>query len=112
MKELRTRSAFKKDLKKVSEYPNFPQELLKEYIDKLLNGKKLPEAARDHKMSKSSPRKYQGLRDFHLTPDICVIYKLENSAITLYRIGKHNNLDLTEEEIISSENSRRESRRY
>lgn len=105
MKELKTQSTFKKDMKKVEKYPNFPPELLKEYIRTLLKGEKLPVEARDHKLSKSSPSQYQGLRDFHLTPDICVPYRREDSRITLVRIGKHNNLDLTEEEIISSENS-------
>lgn len=104
MKELKTQSTFKKDMKKVEKYPNFPPELLKEYIRTLLKGEKLPVEARDHKLSKSSPRQYQGLRDFHLTPDICVLYRREDSRITLVRIGKHNNLDLTEEEFRISKN--------
>lgn len=96
MRVLSASSTYKKDLRKVSQYPNFDAELLDEYINKLLKGEKLPENARDHKLSKASPKKYQGLRDFHLAPNICVLYRIEGSTVYFARIGSHSYLGLTE----------------
>lgn len=96
MRALRATNAYKKDLKKVSQYPNFDIKLLNEYTNKILRGEKLPESVHDHKLSKSSPKKYQGLRDFHLAPNICVLYRIEESTVIFVRIGSHSYLGLTE----------------
>lgn len=89
-------NAFKKDIKKVSQYKSFNDKLFDEYTEILLKGKPLPANTKDHALSKSSPTRYKGLRDFHLAPDICVIYKQTLDSIVFHRIGKHNNLGLTE----------------
>lgn len=96
MRKLTFMNAFNKDMKRVSKYPQFDGKLLKEYCDNLVNGIALPPKAKDHPLSKSSPSKYKGFRDFPLSPDICVIYERTSDEVTLYRIGKHNNLGLTE----------------
>lgn len=89
-------SKFQKDLKTVSKYPNFKSTKLSEYTSTLANGEDLPASARDHKLSKNSPAKYQGLRNFHVAPDICVLYYMDNDMVHLVRIGKHNDLGMTE----------------
>lgn len=96
MKRIIWRNSFKKDLKTVKNYPNFNNEKFKQYVNDLANNKKLPNKAKDHKLSKSSPKEYKGLRDFQLAPDICVLYSINDDEIILYRIGKHNILGLTE----------------
>jgi len=63
----------------------------------LVNNEQLPKSAHNHPLSKSSPKKYKGLWDFHIAPDICVLYENNNDSIVLTRIGKHNNLGLTED---------------
>ena len=87
---------FKKDLKTVGKYKNFKEDRLADYVNTLSDGNELPANARDHKMSKHSPTEYQGTRNFHVAPDICVIYRMDSDTIYLLRIGKHNDLNLTE----------------
>jgi mRNA interferase YafQ len=96
MKKIEISPRFKKDLKTVGKYNNFKDKKLSDYVNTLSDGKELPTNARDHKMSKHSPQEYQGTRNFHLAPDICVIYRMDNDNIYLLRIGKHNDLNLTE----------------
>ena len=67
------------------------------FVNKLAKGEQLPDSARNHKMSQVSPKHYRGLYDFHVAPDICVIYKMDDTSISLIRIGKHNHLGLTED---------------
>ena len=67
-----------------------------DYVNKLKNGESLPAEADNHPLSKASPKKYKGCWDFHVIPDICVIYRMTKDTIELIRIGQHNNLGLTE----------------
>ena len=94
MREIFYTSTFKKDLKKVKSYPAFKGDKLKFYVNKLANGEKLPDTAKNHKMATNSH--FKGFYNFHLTPDIVVLYKIDDSSISLIRIGKHNNIGLTE----------------
>lgn len=103
--QIKFSTKFNKDLKKVSNYPAYSEDELNDCLDKLKNNIPLDPKYQDHNLSKSSPRIYKGLRDFHLTPDICVLYKKENGILYVYRIGKHNNLGLTEGEFNISKNS-------
>lgn len=96
MKEIKYTNLFERDLKKVKSYPNFDGKKLKTYTNVLAAGGQLPRSAKNHKLSKSSPKAYKGMYDFHIAPDICVIYNLDQKSIVLIRIGKHNNLGLTE----------------
>lgn len=97
MKDLKFTPMFKKDIKKVYNYPSFNETFLDDCISKLRSGESLPAKCKDHKLSKSSPSRYKGFRDFHLSPDICVLYEISDNAIIMQRIGNHNNLQLTEE---------------
>lgn len=96
MRDIYTTNNFERDIKKVKNYQSFKPNKLKQYIELLASGEELPANARNHRLSKTSPKEYQGLYDFHVAPDICVIYKLDDSSVSLVRIGKHNNLGLTE----------------
>lgn len=96
MKTIEISPRFKKDLKTVAKYKSFKEERLSDYINTLSDGNELPTSARDHKMSKHSPQEYQGTRNFHVAPDICVVYRMSSDIIYLLRIGKHNDLNLTE----------------
>lgn len=96
MKSIEISPRFKKDLKTVGKYKNFKEERLSDYVNTLSDGNELPASARDHKMSKHSPAEYQGTKNFHVAPDICVVYRMDSSTIYLLRIGKHNDLNLTE----------------
>lgn len=95
MKELIIKKAFNKDLKDVERYKEFNKDKLYEYIKMIQQGKSLPERARDHKLAPHSRSEYQGCRDFHLTPDIVVVYRVNENEVELVAIGKHNKLQLT-----------------
>lgn len=97
MKEILYSNNFKKDLRKVEKYSSFKKDKLKSFVEKLAAGESLPASAKNHKLAPSSPKKYSGMYDFHIAPDIVVIYKNDDSAIILVRIGKHNQLGLTED---------------
>lgn len=94
MRDILYTSTFKKDLKKVRSYPEFKADKLKSYVNKLANGENLPDSARNHKMAGNSS--FKGFYNFHLAPNIVVLYKIDNISISLFRIGKHNHLGLIE----------------
>lgn len=97
MKEVYYYNSFDKDLKTVKKYPNFKKDKLKYFVNLLAEGKPLPENAKNHKLGPSSPKRFKGMYDFHVAPDICVIYSMDDTSISLIRIGKHNHLGLTED---------------
>ena len=98
MRELVLTTKYKKDLRGLSKTPRFNKysALLVDYLAKLQRGEKLPPEAKNHPLSKSSPKVYKDCWDFHVIPDVCVIYRLTSDAVELIRIGQHNNLGLTE----------------
>lgn len=96
MRNIDFSSSFKKDLKKVTKYPEYNQKKFNEYASLLANGQPLPANTKDHPLAKHSPAEYKGFRDYHLAPDIVVIYELKEDSVVFHRIGKHNNLGLTE----------------
>ena len=95
MKKLTLTNRYKRQWKEVSTYSSYDDALLKEYITKLQNNEKLPEKVKDHKLADHSRSEYQGCRDFHLTPDIVVVYKIDKDNVELVAIDKHNKLKLT-----------------
>jgi addiction module RelE/StbE family toxin len=94
MRDILYTSTFKKDLKKVQKYSEFKSDKLKSFVNKLANGEALPESAKNHKMASNSH--FKGLFNFHVAPDIAVLYRIDETSISLFRIGKHNNIGLTE----------------
>lgn len=95
--------SFKKSYKKVSGYKSFKRDKFTYAIDALANGNALPQQYHDHAMSKTSPKRLQGMRDFHVSPNIVVVYKIDKSSIVLYDIGSHQDLGLTESASCSCE---------
>ena len=94
MREILYANSFEKDLKKVKSYKTFKADKLKYFVNKLANGEELPASAKNHKMASNSH--FKGIYNFHVAPDIVVLYKIDDSSVALIRIGKHNNLGLTE----------------
>ncbi len=58
------------------------------YIGKLLEKTILPKEAKDHLLKGN----WQGYREFHISGDLLVIYKIENNILYLVRIGSHSQL--------------------
>ena len=69
---------------------------LSKILNDIASGVPLDKSYRDHSMVKTSPKHYQGCRDFHYKANICVIYKITDTIIELLRIGSHQDLGLTE----------------
>ena len=102
MRNTELTTKYKKDMKLMLKSPRFKKCAMKleTYVNMLRAGNKLPPEAKNHQMSKASPPEYSGCFDFHIAPDICVIYRLTDDAVKLIRIGQHNTLGLTENFVI------------
>ena len=98
MRNIVLTTKYKKDMKAISKTPRFKKysSLLVDYLAALQRGEELPPAAKNHQLAKHSPKEYKDCWDFHVVPDICVVYRLTDTTIELIRIGQHNNLGLTE----------------
>ena len=98
MYEITRSTKFKKAFKKVKQYPKFKQAVFNDVVTKLQNREPLPKIFDDHKVAKTSFPEIQGMRILHLSPNICLIYDVDDSAklITLYNIGSHQDTGLTE----------------
>lgn len=97
MRTLDQSSNYKKDLKKISSQKAFKKEKYNKAITQLLNKEPLDRIYDDHPVAKHSPAPLQGCRIMHISPNICVVYKiLEDDSIYLMRIGSHQDLNLTE----------------
>ncbi|MFH1326489.1 MAG: type II toxin-antitoxin system YafQ family toxin [Candidatus Falkowbacteria bacterium] len=81
---------FKKDYKKIKRNPNFNKEKLEEVFNILKKGINLDDKYKNHKLSGD----YVGCLEFHLKPDILVIYKIDKIKNTIYliRLGSHSEL--------------------
>jgi len=78
---------FRKDLEKL----RFTNEHYTKYIiylGNLLENKLLPPEARDHKLK----GEWGDCREFHVSGDLLVIYRLDNDTLQLIRIGNHSEL--------------------
>lgn len=82
-------SKFKKDYKLIKKR-GYDLSLLKEVIDILANGEKLPERYHDHNLS----GEYSGCRECHILPDWLLVYRIEKDLLILglTRTGTHSDL--------------------
>lgn len=87
---------YKKDLFKLLQQKRVKQAELDTIISNICDGVPLDKSFRDHPMVKTSPKHYQGCRDFHYKANICVVYRLTDDTVELIRIGSHQDLGLTE----------------
>lgn len=88
MKALDHTTKFRRDLKREMKTDPSVQELLKPVISDLLEGKTLPEKMKDHPLS----GEWKEHRDCHVKPDLVLIYKTDDEAVTLVRLGSHSEL--------------------
>lgn len=98
MYEILKSTKFKKAYKKVSRYPKFKEKEFEQVVEKLQSRETLDKKYDDHKVAKQSFPEIQGMRILHLSPNICLIYKVldDEKVIYLYDIGSHQDTGLTE----------------
>jgi mRNA interferase YafQ len=58
------------------------------YLSKLIQEQPLPSEAMDHPLK----AEWNGYREFHISGDVLVIYKLTKDTLILGRIGSHSEL--------------------
>lgn len=87
--EIEMSSKFKKDYK-LAKKRGYDLSLLKEVIDILANGEKLPEKYYDHTLA----GEYNGCRECHILPDWLLVYRIEKDLLILglTRTGTHSDL--------------------
>jgi len=85
--QLARTSRFKRDYKRYLNYEGL-KDLLKDIVDCLVNENTLPTKCKDHHLKGD----YQMCRECHITPDLLLIYKIENSMLFLIRLGSHSEL--------------------
>lgn len=80
---------FKKDFK-MAQKRGCDIESLKEIIEKLSKGEKLPENNHDHPLYGN----YKGCRECHIKPDWLLVYQIFDDELVLYliRTGSHSDL--------------------
>jgi len=87
-KELRRTNRFKKDYKREKKTHGDLDDLLKPVLQLLLESKALPEKLKDHSLAGD----WKDHRDCHIKPDLVLIYKVDEDAVTVVRIGSHSEL--------------------
>jgi len=84
---IKRHKTFVKDFKRVNlSDKHFTKFIL--YLSKLVDNETLPSEAKDHQLLGS----WLGYREFHISGDILVIYKIVNRELWLIRIGSHSEL--------------------
>ena len=80
-------SSFKKDYKKLL---GTDKQIFKKIVSQLVNSEILDEKYKDHKLAGN----YNGCRECHLTPDLLLIYRIDNNILelALIRVGSHSEL--------------------
>jgi len=58
------------------------------FLGTLLSDEELPPEAKDHELK----GEYKGFREFHVSGDLLVIYKIKAGSLYLSRIGSHAQL--------------------
>jgi len=78
---------FTKDIKKAKLNPTNSAKLFM-FISLLLNEEELPSESRDHELTGN----YKDTKEFHISGDLLVVYRIEDSTLELLRIGTHSQL--------------------
>ncbi|MEW6702124.1 MAG: type II toxin-antitoxin system YafQ family toxin [Bacteroidota bacterium] len=78
---------FKKDFK-LAQKQNQDISAITRVISSLSNGEKLEARFKDHKLK----GKYKSYREYHIKPDLLLIYKIEGEKLFLTRLGSHSEL--------------------
>jgi mRNA interferase YafQ len=85
--DLAIHKTFAKDLKKAKLNPTNTAKLFM-YISLLLKNEALPSESRDHSLAGN----YQDTREFHISGDLLVVYRIEENTLELLRLGTHSQL--------------------
>jgi len=87
LKTLKRTKLFVKDIRKVQfSDKHYTKFIL--FIGKLIEGKELPSEALDHALQ----GEWLHFREFHISGDLLVIYKIDEANVWLARIGSHSQL--------------------
>ncbi len=58
------------------------------FVSLLLDNKDLPKEAKDHQLR----GELKDFREFHISGDLVVLYRIDNDIVQLVRIGSHNEI--------------------
>lgn len=85
-------TAFSKDLKRIKKR-GYDLSLMSEVVNRLQEGKPLPEKYKDHALTGN----WKGFRDCHIQPDWILVYRVHQDKLLLVlsRTGTHSDLDLS-----------------
>jgi mRNA interferase YafQ len=87
MRTFRYRSAYNKDLRRITRR-GYDLTLLASVLNTLREGQQLPAARRDHPLK----GEWKGWRECHIEPDWLLIYKATDDELLLARTGTHADL--------------------
>ena len=87
MLEIAVHKQFGKDLQKAKLNSTNSAKLFS-FVSLLVCEQELPSQARDHSLS----GEYQDTREFHISGDLLVVYRIDNHTLELLRIGTHAQL--------------------
>ena len=87
MLDIAIHKIFTKELKNAKLNPTNSAKLFM-YVSLLLNSDELPSAALDHALK----GEYLDTREFHISGDLLVIYRVADNTVELIRIGTHSQL--------------------
>ena len=87
MREIAIHKFFTKELKKAKLNPTNSAKLFL-YISLLLNDEELPNESLDHSLC----AEYKDTREFYISDDLLVIYRVVDNTLELLRIGTHSQL--------------------
>ena len=87
MLDISIHKVFTKELKKAQLNPTNSAKLFL-YISLLLNNEELPNESRDHPLI----GEWKDTREFHISGDLLVIYRICENTLELLRIGTHSQL--------------------
>ena len=87
MLDIAIHKAFTKDVKKAKLNATNTAKLFM-YISLLLNEEELPAQSKDHDLTGN----YKDTREFHISGDLLVGYRIEENTLELLRLGTHAQL--------------------
>ena len=87
MLDIAIHKAFTKEVKNAKLNPTNTAKLFM-YISLLLNEEELPAESRDHELTGN----YKDTREFHISGDLLVVYRIEENTLELLRLGTHSQL--------------------
>ncbi len=85
--KLQIHKIFLKDLKKAKLNQTNLTKLFV-YVSMLLNKEDLPKEAKDHCLK----GELKDFREFHISGDVIVLYRVERNILQILRIGSHNEI--------------------